>query len=141
MLFRFGLDREFKAYSSAIKRDISRLESAKQEMSSLNLGGTAIGTGLNADIKYSQKLYPYYLLFAIFQVTQAYDLIDATQNLDGYTFVSGVVKVCAVNLSKISNDLRLMSSGPRTGLGEINLPEKQNGSSIMPEKSILLFQK
>ena len=65
---------------------------------------------------------------------QSYDLIDATQNLDGYVAVSGMVKTCAVNLSKMSNDLRLMSSGPRTGFGEINLPAKQNGSSIMSGK-------
>ena len=65
---------------------------------------------------------------------QSYDMIDATQNLDNYASVSGIVKNCAINLSKMSNDLRLMSSGPRTGFGEINLPAKQNGSSIMPGK-------
>ena len=68
------------------------------------------------------------------ELIQAYDLIDATQNLDGYVACSGIAKSCAVNLSKMCNDLRLMSSGPRTGLGEINLPAKQNGSSIMPGK-------
>ena len=65
---------------------------------------------------------------------QSYDTIDATQNLDSYAMVSGIVKSCAVNLSKMCNDLRLMSSGPRTGFCEINLPAKQNGSSIMPGK-------
>ena len=65
---------------------------------------------------------------------QAFDLIDATQNLDSFVAVSGAVKACAVTLSKMSNDLRLMSSGPRAGFGEINLPAKQNGSSIMPGK-------
>lgn len=128
------LGQEFRAYSAAIRRDISRLESAKQEMSSLNLGGTAIGTGMNADIKYSQKVVTILSDICGLPLTQAYDLIDATQNLDGYAFVSGAVKACAVSLSKICNDLRLMSSGPRTGLGEINLPAKQNGSSIMPGK-------
>ena len=68
------------------------------------------------------------------ELVQSYDMIDATQNLDSYASVSGIVKNCAVNLSKMSNDLRLMSSGPRTGFGEINLPAKQNGSSIMPGK-------
>lgn len=68
------------------------------------------------------------------QLEQADDLIDATQNLDGFVSVSGAIKTCAVNLSKMANDLRLMSSGPRTGLEEINLPPKQNGSSIMPGK-------
>ncbi len=128
------LGQEFKAYSEAIARDISRFDFAKKEMSSLNLGGTAIGTGLNADVKYMQKVVVNIGLITGLDVVQAYDLIDATQNLDGYTFVSGAVKACAVNLSKMSNDLRLMSSGPRTGLGEINLPAKQNGSSIMPGK-------
>ncbi len=68
------------------------------------------------------------------EFVQAYDLIDATQNLDPFVAVSGAVKACAVTLSKIANDLRLMSSGPRAGFGEINLPAKQNGSSIMPGK-------
>ncbi len=128
------LGQEFRAYSAAIRRDITRFEHAKQEMGSLNLGGTAIGTGLNADVQYLQKVVRNIVLATGLDLVQAYDLIDATQNLDGYAFVSGVVKACAINLSKMSNDLRLMSSGPRTGLGEINLPEKQNGSSIMPGK-------
>ena len=68
------------------------------------------------------------------RLVQAFDLIDATQNLDEFVAVSGAVKTCAVNLSKMCNDLRLMSSGPRCGLGEINLPPRQNGSSIMPGK-------
>lgn len=128
------LGQEFRAYSMAIRRDISRFENAKREMSSLNLGGTAIGTGLNADVQYLQKVVRNIALVSGLDLVQAYDLIDATQNLDGYVSVSGAVKTCAVNLSKMSNDLRLMSSGPRAGLGEINLPAKQNGSSIMPGK-------
>ncbi len=128
------LGQEFKAYSAAVRRDITRFENAKLEMGCLNLGGTAIGTGLNADLHYCKNVVKNIALISGLPLIQAYDLIDATQNLDGYTFVSGVVKACAVNLSKMSNDLRLMSSGPRTGLGEINLPEKQNGSSIMPGK-------
>lgn len=128
------LGQEFRAYAAAIKRDIVRFETAKNEMRNLNLGGTAIGTGLNADEKYLQRVVQNIDRITGLGLTQAYDLIDATQNLDGYVAVSGVTKSCAVNLSKISNDLRLMSSGPRTGLGEINLPPKQNGSSIMPGK-------
>ncbi len=128
------LGQEFRAYSMAIRRDINRFEHAKREMSSLNLGGTAIGTGLNADVQYLQKVVRNIALLSGLDLVQAYNLIDATQNLDGYVFVSGAVKTCAVNLSKMSNDLRLMSSGPRAGLGEINLPAKQNGSSIMPGK-------
>ena len=68
------------------------------------------------------------------ELVQAFDLIDATQNLDSFVAVSGAIKACAVTLSKIANDLRLMSSGPRAGFGEINLPARQNGSSIMPGK-------
>ena len=68
------------------------------------------------------------------ELVQAFDLIDATQNLDSFVAVSGAIKACAVTLSKIANDLRLMSSGPRAGFAEINLPARQNGSSIMPGK-------
>ena len=128
------LGQEFRAYATAIRRDITRFEHAKEEMSSLNLGGTAIGTGLNADVQYLQKVVKNIALVSGLDLVQSYDLIDATQNLDGYTSVSGAVKTCAVNLSKMSNDLRLISSGPRAGLGEINLPARQNGSSIMPGK-------
>lgn len=128
------LGQEFKAYANAIKRDIARFEAAKDEMRRINLGGTAIGTGLNADKKYFQRVVKNIDKITKLKITQACDLIDATQNLDGYVVVSGVTKSCAVNLSKISNDLRLMSSGPRTGFNEINLPPKQNGSSIMPGK-------
>lgn len=128
------LGQEFKAYSEAIKRDIRRMDYAMEEMSSLNLGGTAIGTGLNADEKYIGKVVDILSDITGIQLVQARDLIDGTQNLDGYAITSGLIKTCAVNLSKMSNDLRLMSSGPITGLGEINLPAKQNGSSIMPGK-------
>ena len=128
------LGQEFRAYATAISRDIARFESAKNEMRNLNLGGTAIGTGLNADEKYLQRVVQNIDKISGLGLTQAFDLIDATQNLDGYVAASGATKACAVNLSKISNDLRLMSSGPRAGFYEINLPPKQNGSSIMPGK-------
>lgn len=128
------LGQEFRAYATAIRRDINRFDRAKDEMRSLNLGGTAIGTGLNADVQYLQRVVRNIALISGHELVQAYDLIDATQNLDGYVACSGITKSCAVNLSKMCNDLRLMSSGPRTGLGEINLPPKQNGSSIMPGK-------
>ncbi len=128
------LGQEFRAYCSAIQRDLRRLDQTKGELQSLNLGGTAVGTGLNADVHYFKRIVSNIAKYSGLDLVQAYDLIDATQNLDGYTAVSGAVKSCAVNLGKMSNDLRLMSSGPRTGLGEINLPAKQNGSSIMPGK-------
>jgi len=128
------LGQEFRAYSVAIRRDIARFAYGQQEMRSLNLGGTAIGTGLNADVQYLQKVVQNIARITGLDLVQAPDLIDATQNLDAYVHVSGMVRTCAVNLSKMSNDLRLMSSGPRTGFGEINLPPKQHGSSIMPGK-------
>ena len=128
------LGQEFKAYAEAVKRDVYRMDVAKDEMRSLNLGGTAIGTGVNADTQYVKRIVPNLDKITGMGFIQAYDMLDATSNLDSFVAVSGAVKACAVTLSKIANDLRLMSSGPRTGFGEINLPEKQNGSSIMPGK-------
>ena len=128
------LGQEFRAYSEGIRRDISRLERAQDEMRCLNMGGTAVGTGINADEVYLRRVVPNLSKVSGLRLIQAFDLIDATQNLDGFVAVSGAVKTCAVNLSKMCNDLRLLSSGPRCGLGEINLPPRQNGSSIMPGK-------
>ena len=128
------LGQEFHAYSVAIMRDINRMEKAMDEMRALNMGGTAIGTGINADKAYLKRIVPNLTEISGMNFIQAFDLIDSTQNLDSFVAVSGAVKACAVTLSKMSNDLRLMSSGPRAGFGEINLPAKQNGSSIMPGK-------
>lgn len=128
------LGQEFKAYSTAIMRDLRRMDKAMEEMCTLNMGGTAIGTGINADINYLKRIVPNLAKVSNMELVQAADLIDATQNLDSFVAVSGAVKACAVTLSKIANDLRLMSSGPRTGFHEIDLPAKQNGSSIMPGK-------
>ena len=128
------LGQEFKAYSVAIMRDIHRMDKAMDEMRTLNMGGTAIGTGINADENYLRRIVPNLSEISGMEFIQAFDLIDATQNLDSFVAVSGAVKACAVTLSKMSNDLRLMSSGPRAGFGELNLPAKQNGSSIMPGK-------
>lgn len=128
------LGQEFKAYSVAILRDLNRMDKAMDEMRTLNMGGTAVGTGLNADESYLRRIVPNLSEISGMDLVQSYDLIDATQNLDSFVAVSGAVKACAVTLSKIANDLRLMSSGPRAGFGEINLPAKQNGSSIMPGK-------
>lgn len=128
------LGQEFRAYSAAIKRDVHRMDKAMDEMRTLNMGGTAVGTGLNADAGYLKLIVPTLSEVSDMDFVQAFDLIDATQNLDPFVAVSGTIKACAVTLSKISNDLRLMSSGPRAGFGEINLPAKQNGSSIMPGK-------
>ena len=128
------LGQEFQAYSDAIMRDIHRMDNAMDEMRTVNMGGTAVGTGINADEAYVSRIVPNLSKISDIQFVQAFDLIDATQNLDPFVAVSGAVKACAVTLSKIANDLRLMSSGPRAGFGEINLPAKQNGSSIMPGK-------
>jgi len=124
----------FTAYASVIERHIERFRSAAAEMSRLNMGGTAIGTGINADPEYIKNIVPTLSGVTGLNLVQADDLVDATQNLDAFVVVSGIVKSCATTLSKIANDLRLMSSGPRTGFAEINLPAKQNGSSIMPGK-------
>ena len=128
------LGQEFHAYSVAVLRDINRMDKAMDEMRFLNMGGTAIGTGINADKVYLNRIVPNLVEVSGMDFVQAFDLIDATQNLDPFVAVSGAIKACAVTLSKIANDLRLMSSGPRAGFGEINLPPKQNGSSIMPGK-------
>ena len=128
------LGQEFKAYANAVHRNIIRIEGAADEMRLLNMGGTAIGTGINADKAYLERIVPVLNEVSGMDFVQAEDLIDATQHLDPFVAVSGAVKTCAVALSKIANDLRLMSSGPRAGFGELNLPAKQNGSSIMPGK-------
>jgi aspartate ammonia-lyase len=124
----------FNAYANAVKRDTVRFKRAIKELSVLNMGGTAIGTGITASGEYVKSVVPILSEITGLNLTQAEDLVDATQNLDCFVYVSGIVKACAATLSKIANDLRLMSSGPRTGFAEINLPAKQNGSSIMPGK-------
>lgn len=128
------LGQEFNAYASALKRDHKRIQNTLQEMQVLNLGGTAIGTSVNAGAKYVESIVGILSEECGRELIKADDLIDATQNVDSFVVVSGSLKACAVNLSKMCNDLRLMSSGPKTGFGEITLPAKQNGSSIMPGK-------
>lgn len=128
------LGSEFGAYSRAITRDVVRLERALEEMYSINLGGTAIGTALNANPDYVNMLAPTLSEICDLPLKKAEDLVDGTQNLDSFAYVSGALKTCAISCSKIANDLRLMSSGPRCGFEEINLPPMQNGSSIMPGK-------
>ncbi len=128
------LGAEFGAYAKAISRDLNRLENALTEMYTINLGGTAIGTALNADPRYVEQLAPTLSKICGLPLVKAEDLIDGTQNLDSFAYVSAALKTCAISCSKIANDLRLMSSGPRCGFEEINLPAMQNGSSIMPGK-------
>ena len=129
-----SLGSEFKAFSMAIGRDVKRLERVKDSLLEVNLGGTAVGTGITATDKYRASVV--LELSNIFDehIIQSSNLVDGTQNLDKYAEVSSQLKVCAVNISKIAGDLILMSSGPRAGFGEIRLPARQNGSSIMPGK-------
>ena len=128
------LGQTFHAYASMVERDRKRIADSCKEMYTVNLGGTAIGSAINVSDAYFYNVVPCLARITGYPLSQAADLFDATENLDGFVAVSGAVKTCAVNLSKMCNDLRLLSSGPRTGLGEINLPAKQNGSSIMPGK-------
>ncbi|CUU47868.1 aspartate ammonia-lyase [Clostridium beijerinckii] len=128
------LGQSFNAFASMIKRDIERLKEAEKDMLVLNIGGTAIGTAINVSPEYFHNITPNLRKICGLNLTQSNDLIDATQNLDCFVSVSGLLKTCAVNLSKMANDLRLLSSGPKTGFAEINLPSMQNGSSIMPGK-------
>ncbi len=128
------LGQEFAAYSSCISRCRRLVKTAVEEMYSVNLGGTAIGTAINAGSEYLKFILSELKKVTGLEVRRSENLIDATQNLDGFVFVSGALKTMAVSLSKMCNDLRLMASGPKTGLEEIVLPAKQNGSSIMPGK-------
>ncbi len=128
------LGQEFGAYASMIKRDIRRIGMASKAIKTVNMGASAIGTGINVDTYYHNIIVHQLAKITGLELEQAEDLIDGTHNLDGLVEVSGALKALAVNLSKMSNDLRLMSSGPRTMVGDINLPPRQNGSSIMPGK-------
>lgn len=128
------LGQTFHAYAVMVGRDKKRLAHTIKEMYAVNLGGTAIGSSINASQVYLDTVVPCLARISGMPLTQADDLFDATENLDGFVAVSGALKTCAVNLSKMCNDLRLLSSGPKTGLAEIALPAKQNGSSIMPGK-------
>ena len=128
------LGQEFHAYATAVKRTIPNLSHVLEYMHAINMGGTAIGTGINADEYFFQIIASELSVVTGLALHQAEDCIDATQHIDVFPAVSGAVRTCAIALSKMCNDLRLLSSGPRCGLGEINLPAKQNGSSIMPGK-------
>jgi aspartate ammonia-lyase len=128
------LGQEFEAYSRVVERDIKRIGRTREHLYEVNMGATAVGTGLNADPEYIKSVVKHLVDISGLPLTGAEHLVDATQNTDAYTEVSSALKVCMVNMSKIANDLRLMASGPRAGLGEISLPARQPGSSIMPGK-------
>ncbi|ALM27416.1 aspartate ammonia-lyase [Bacillus altitudinis] len=128
------LGQEFEAYSRVLSRDIKRINQSKQHLYEVNMGATAVGTGLNADPRYIKIVVKKLADISGLPLVGAEHLVDATQNTDAYTEVSAALKVCMMNMSKIANDLRLMASGPRAGLAEIALPARQPGSSIMPGK-------
>ncbi|MGU3461949.1 aspartate ammonia-lyase [Bacillus sp. D48C] len=128
------LGQEFEAYSRVLERDIKRIKQSRQHLYEVNMGATAVGTGLNANPTYIEQVVKHLRTFSGFPLVGAEHLVDATQNTDAYTEVSAALKVCMMNMSKIANDLRIMASGPRVGLAEIQLPARQPGSSIMPGK-------
>ena len=124
----------FGAYSKAIERDRWRIYKVEERLRQINLGGTAIGTGLNATNKYVFMLTDIIQTLTGLGIARSDYPMDITQNCDIFVETSGLLKSCSVNLIKISNDLRLLNSGPRGGIGEIILPNMQAGSTIMPGK-------
>jgi aspartate ammonia-lyase len=128
------LGQEFKAFSRSLGDEVAALERVQNVLYEVNMGGTAIGTGLNAPPGYAQKCADHLAKISGFPIRLAEDLIEATQDMQSFVLYSSVLKSLAIKLTKIGNDLRLLSSGPRTGLREINLPAMQPGSSIMPGK-------
>ena len=128
------LGQEFEAYKRVLKRDMIRIQKTMDHLYEVNMGATAVGTGLNADVHYIHRVVKILADMSEFPLVSADHLVDATQNTDAYTEVSSALKICMINMSKIANDLRLLASGPRAGLNEIKLPARQPGSSIMPGK-------
>ncbi len=128
------LGQEFGSYAVMVSEDADRLGEAILLIAEINLGGTAIGTGLNAHQGYAEAACEELCAVTELPLVTASNLVEATQDVGAFVQLSGVLKRTAVKLSKICNDLRLLSSGPRAGLGEINLPPVQAGSSIMPGK-------
>ncbi|WKD59289.1 aspartate ammonia-lyase [Corynebacterium caspium] len=129
-----SLGAEFKGFAHTLGKDIELLKSAADALLEVNLGATAIGTGLNTPTGFVAAVTAALAEVTGLPITSAPDLIEATSDCGGYVHAHGVLKRFALKLSKICNDLRLLSSGPTAGLGEINLPERQAGSSIMPGK-------
>jgi aspartate ammonia-lyase len=128
------LGQEFSAYAQAVQRDWWRLHVAEEKLRQVNLGGTAVGTGLCADVRYVLMVVDLLRDLTGLGLARSENMMDVTQNVDVFVEVSGLLKTAAATLAKIAADLRLLSSGPRAGIGEIALPEQQAGSSIMPGK-------
>jgi aspartate ammonia-lyase len=128
------LGQEFEAWAVTLEEEIKRIEQNARLFLEINMGATAIGTGINADPEYSGLVVNYLRDISKLDLVLAGNLVEATQDTGAFIMFSSAIKRLAVKLSKISNDLRLLSSGPRAGFGEINLPPMQPGSSIMPGK-------
>ncbi len=128
------LGQEFSAYAEAVNRDRWRIYKITDRLKKINLGGTAVGTGINTSQSYIFKAAQNLRQLTGLSLSHAENMIDITQNMDIFVEVSGLLKSYAVNLNKIANDLRLLSSGPNGGIAEIKIPEVQAGSSIMPGK-------
>ncbi len=128
------LGSEFKSFATTIREDVERVDQLKALLMEVNLGGTAVGTGINTPKGYADSAVAHLANIAGYDLIGASDLIEASSDLGGFVTFSGVLKRIGVKLSKVCNDLRLLSSGPRAGLGEIILPPVQAGSSIMPGK-------
>ena len=128
------LGQEFTAFGHTLLEDVERLGEVQALIREINMGATAIGTGINAPAGYAEAVRVHLARITGLALVTAPDLVEATADTGVFVQLSGVLKRCAVKLSKICNDLRLLSSGPRAGLGEINLPPMQPGSSIMPGK-------
>jgi aspartate ammonia-lyase len=128
------LGQEFTAFGETLAGEIRALEAVQRVLCEINMGATAIGTGLNAPAGYAEKCTAHLARITGFPIHLAPDLIEATQDTQAFVLYSSCMKSLAIKLSKVCNDLRLLSSGPRCGLREINLPPKQPGSSIMPGK-------
>ena len=128
------LGQEFHAYAVTMREELLKLTSVIEPLREINLGATAIGTGINTDPEYCDIVIATLSGISGYKLSRAHNLIEATSDMGAFVSVSSVFKRTAIKLSKISNDLRLMSSGPRAGLNEINLPAMQPGSSIMPGK-------
>jgi aspartate ammonia-lyase len=128
------LGQEFNAYGTTIRYDLESVKNAVSKFTSTNLGGTAIGTGIAADKHFSQVVVQELREVTGFPMVLADDLIEASSSVSSMLFFSGILRRVAVKVSKVCNDLRLLASGPRCGLGEINLPPMAPGSSIMPGK-------
>ena len=128
------LGQEFKAYASAVKRGKRIIKAALEEMKTVNMAATAIGTGINTSEYFFHHIVEDLAEVTGIDLVQADDMVDGTQNIDSFSVVSGALKTMAIALSKMANDIRLMNGGPKAGLGEITIPAKQNGSSIMPGK-------